>query len=402
MKKIIVVLFFLFCVIEANSQVFYTETFDGSVCAAGSGCDPSFVGWTITNVGVNGVNANKFYVSCQENGNAAGVCGSGCGSDQSLHVGNVSTSSAAFLFCPSGDCGAAYDDSSPDEATNIRCESPTINCTSKSNITIEFNYIESGEGADDNATLWYFDGAAWNNINALSKTSTCGSSQGLWTAFSGSLPASADNNPNVKIAFRWANDGDGAASDPSFAVDDITLSTPIPTPIELVSFIGKGLTPTSNLLEWITSSEINNDFFTLERSTDAIHFEAISTINGAGNSSIVLNYKYVDMLPIENVSTYYYRLKQTDFDGQFEYFDVIAIARKNTNKLNVFYYNKQLHFSDDHTKEFSVTVLDVSGRIIYENKQATTKVNLDFLTQGIYIYQLRTNNTVLSNKIVVQ
>ncbi|PIQ14564.1 MAG: hypothetical protein COW67_13015, partial [Flavobacteriales bacterium CG18_big_fil_WC_8_21_14_2_50_32_9] len=183
---------------------------------------------------------------------------------------------------------------------------------------------------------------------------------------------------------------------------DITLSTPIPTPIELVSFIGKGLTPTSNLLEWITSSEINNDFFTLERSTDAIHFEAISTINGAGNSSIVLNYKYVDMLPIENVSTYYYRLKQTDFDGQFEYFDVIAIARKNTNKLNVFYYNKQLHFSDDHTKEFSVTVLDVSGRIIYENKQATTKVNLDFLTQGIYIYQLRTNNTVLSNKIVVQ
>src|SRR5690606_17467848 len=113
---------------------------------------------------------NKFYVSCQENGNNAGQCGSGCGNDQSLHVGNVSTSTAAFFFCPSGDCGAAYDDSSPAEATDKRCESPTINCTGQSNITIAFNYIENGENTGDDASLWYFDGSTWANINALAKT----------------------------------------------------------------------------------------------------------------------------------------------------------------------------------------------------------------------------------------
>ncbi len=223
LKLICTFLFFVFG-LNINAQVFYTETFDGTACAATSGCDPSLVSWTTTNTGTNGANPNKFYVSCQENGNAAGVCGSGCGTDQSLHVGNISTSTAAFIFCPTGDCGAAYDDSGAGERTDKRCESPTINCTGQTNITLAFNYLENGQGANDDATLWYFDGATWTNINALAKTTVCGSGQGLWTAFSMTLPASANNNPNVKIGFRWVNNGDGNAADPSFAVDDITLS----------------------------------------------------------------------------------------------------------------------------------------------------------------------------------
>lgn len=229
MKKLLLS-FALFIPFTSFSQVFYTETFDGTPCAATSGCDPSTVAWTTTNVSANGGSANKFYVSCQENGNAAGTCGSGCGSDQSLHVGNVSTSTAAFIFCPSGDCGAAYDDSSPAEATDKRCESPTINCTGQSNITISFVYMENGEGTGDDATLWYFDGSTWSSLNALAKTPNTCSPQGTWTSFSTTLPASANNNAAVKIGFRWVNDGDGNASDPSFAVDDITLSTSTTTP----------------------------------------------------------------------------------------------------------------------------------------------------------------------------
>lgn len=211
---------------NVKAQLFYTETFDGTACAATSGCDPSLVSWTTTNTGANGGAANKFYVSCQENGNAAGVCGSGCGTDQSLHVGNVSTSSAAFIFCPTGDCGAAYDDSGPGEITNKRCESPTISCVGQSNITIAFNYIETGENADDDASLEYFDGATWTTINAIAKSNNAGcAGQGRWTAFSATLPASADGNPSVRIGFLWKNDGDGVAADPSFAVDDITLTS---------------------------------------------------------------------------------------------------------------------------------------------------------------------------------
>ncbi|MFZ5552219.1 MAG: PKD domain-containing protein [Bacteroidota bacterium] len=228
MKKIVFIFAFLLSGFAAHSQIFYTETFDGTACGAGSGCDPSIVAWTQVSLGGEGGAANEFFVSCTENGNAAGACGSGCGTDQSLHVGNVSTSSAAFIFCPTGDCGAAYDDSGPGEVTNKRAESPTINCTGQSNITIDFNYME-GDGsqadAQDNASLWYFDGATWTQIDPLASTSNTGCApQGRWTAFSLALPASANNNPNVRIGFVWTNDGDGVAEDPSFAVDDITLT----------------------------------------------------------------------------------------------------------------------------------------------------------------------------------
>lgn len=231
-----------------KAQTFYTETFDGTACAAGSGCDPSLVSWTevaLVAAPGNGGAANKFYVSCQEMGNAAGMCGSACASgtgDQSLHIGNVSTSSAAAFFCPAGDCGAAYDDTGAGEATNKRAESPTINCTGQSNITIAFNYMEQGTAPDDpqdDGSLWYFDGTTWSLLNALASTSVAGcAGQGKWTAFSATLPASADGNPNVKIGFVWTNDGDGNATDPSFAVDDITLTSTTTNTITTGSVVG--------------------------------------------------------------------------------------------------------------------------------------------------------------------
>ena len=60
----IVALLLSFFSFNAKAQIFYTETFDGTACAATSGCDPSLVSWTTTSLAGNGGNANKFYVSC--------------------------------------------------------------------------------------------------------------------------------------------------------------------------------------------------------------------------------------------------------------------------------------------------------------------------------------------------
>jgi hypothetical protein len=115
-----------------------------------------------------------------------------------------------------------------------RAESPTINCTGKSNITVAFNYIMEGQPGADFATIAYYDGTTWYYYNGASWTTTFTSMpttnnascapQGLWTAYSVMLPASANNNPSVKIGFRWVNDNDGLGTDPSFAVDDINIS----------------------------------------------------------------------------------------------------------------------------------------------------------------------------------
>jgi len=82
--------------------------------------------------------------------------------------------------------------------------------------------------------------------------------------------------------------------------------------IELVAFYATQR-ETSVELNWTTASEVNNDFFTIERSRDGINFDGIGDKNGAANSSSEIYYSFLD----SNVysSLIYYRLKQTDFDG---------------------------------------------------------------------------------------
>ena len=214
------------------TAIFWTENFgvgctQGALASVYTGTNGA---WAVTNTGTNDPSASQWYVSATESGMGSGNCGDGClgtgTTNKTLHVANVSTSPAAFLFCPTGDCGAAYDTGigANNVTADKRVESPTINCTGQSNITLNFNYIEGGQTTIDDATLWYFNGAIWAQIDNMPKTIVCGGGQGQWGSRTIVLPASANNNASVKIGYRWVNNDDGAGSDPSFAVDDITLS----------------------------------------------------------------------------------------------------------------------------------------------------------------------------------
>jgi hypothetical protein len=86
-----------------------------------------------------------------------------------------------------------------------------------------------------------------------------------------------------------------------------------PLPITLVSFDAK-LSGKQVNITWTTSTEINNDYFTVERSADGINFERLTQIKGAGNSNFLKNYFFADESPFTGVN--YYRLRQTDFDGK--------------------------------------------------------------------------------------
>lgn len=95
-------------------------------------------------------------------------------------------------------------------------------------------------------------------------------------------------------------------------------------PVELSRFDGIKY-KYGNLILWETLSEVNNDYFTLERSIDAENFIEIGRVIGAGNSTTTLKYYFLD----KNINgkSYYYRLKQTDYDGRFKYSDLIFINR---------------------------------------------------------------------------
>jgi hypothetical protein len=101
-------------------------------------------------------------------------------------------------------------------------------------------------------------------------------------------------------------------------------------PIELISFEGISKN-TYNYLFWKTASEYNNDYFTIEKTLDGINFTPIANINGAGNSNMVLNYDYIDYNIINTIT--YYRLKQTDYDGKYEYSNIIGLD--NTKKVRL-------------------------------------------------------------------
>jgi PKD repeat protein len=241
MKKIYMILMAAVLSTSLNAQtIFWIENFNNgcsSLCTSYSGPNGA---WTFSSTGPasacgGATTPNIWYISCAENGNAPNACGSGCGNNATLHVGNDPNSPSAGVFCPTGDCGAAYDaggycdilSSPPSTITDILAASPTIDCSGKTNITFTFNYIERGQGSNDNASVMYYDGATWSLLADMAKTpTTCGGGQGRWTAYSVALPSSADNNPNVAIAFHWVNDDDGTGNDPSFAVDSVRLTVP--------------------------------------------------------------------------------------------------------------------------------------------------------------------------------
>ncbi len=103
-----------------------------------------------------------------------------------------------------------------------------------------------------------------------------------------------------------------------------------PLPIELSLF---ELKLSGNRVEiiWVTATEENNDFFSLQRSKDGVNYEVIGTVSGAGNSTTSLSYEFVDENPLFGKS--YYRLTQTDYDGKSETFSPKSIYRSNVENL---------------------------------------------------------------------
>lgn len=104
-----------------------------------------------------------------------------------------------------------------------------------------------------------------------------------------------------------------------------------PLPMTLLSFTAAAIEK-QVALKWCTASEKNNDYFTIERSTNGVTFTELAQIKAAGNSSVLLNYRAMDEHPFTGIS--YYRLKQTDYDGRFSYSLVAPVEFKQNTPMD--------------------------------------------------------------------
>ena len=189
-----------------------------------------------------------------------------------------------------------------------------------------------------------------------------------------------------------------------------------PLPIELISF-NAHIDVDQVELAWVTSSEINNDFFTIERSVDTKLWEEVVVINGAGNSNQLISYYETDYFPYEGVS--YYRLKQTDFNGAFTYSNIVpvkfAINAGVDPFINVFpsFANAgetiSIEFENIFETEILVVIRDVKGREFYSkmyiNIENGKLIGLPIRTnipKGIYLITASSENQVYSQKLIVQ
>ena len=166
-----------------------------------------------------------------------------------------------------------------------------------------------------------------------------------------------------------------------------------PLPITLLYFTAKSTKENTVLLNWSTTSENNNDYFTIERSKDANNFEKVTTVPSKGNSTIKQDYAFTDFQPFQGAS--YYRLTQTDKDGKFSLSQiekvVIAGAQFSaTASPNPTRDIVQLRISGQINKNFNYLLTDMNGKILMKAtiSNSVTPIDLSNLSQGMYILKI--------------
>lgn len=176
----------------------------------------------------------------------------------------------------------------------------------------------------------------------------------------------------------------------------------VPTPVELLSFDAFQQLQTIQL-NWKTATEINNDYFELERSNDGENFETIETIEGNGNSIEAQSYQYID----KNISNgnYYYRLKQVDFDGAFEYHQTVFVEVLDLNENLKIYptITSDIIFIDSkETNNMLIQIYNSNGQLIKELANVKQQVSIGDLPSGHYWLRIFDNQNAINQFIIKQ
>ena len=181
-------------------------------------------------------------------------------------------------------------------------------------------------------------------------------------------------------------------------------------PVQLIYFKGK-IDNNSTQLNWATATEINSDFFSVQRSIDLKEFTDLGKIKSAGESKQRLEYSFLDEAPLPG--TNYYRLKQTDKDGASEFSKIIAVNVQNGGSKFAIYPNpsdgSSINLQFDSIELDGLRLVDMLGRDIAFKDEALSGSNLKLvptreLTTGLYFVtysangQSRTTQKLYVNK----
>ena len=178
-------------------------------------------------------------------------------------------------------------------------------------------------------------------------------------------------------------------------------------PVELTTFKARCESGKVNV-EWATATELNNDYFTIERSLNAADWETVKKVDGAGNSGNTLQYIFTDEHPFRGNS--YYRLKQTDFNGHPSYSEVVAVKNCNSSLANgdfMIYPNPgtglfDLQFSDEKEQIRAIEVYNFLGKRIFYSETYFANLDLSGQPDGTYFVNVVLPSQTVSEKIIIK
>jgi hypothetical protein len=223
--------------------------------------------------------------------------------------------------------------------------------------------------------------------------------------------------PGVKSIRIILADGIVGGCGNDFAMDDIKFSLCSeggPTPVEFLNVDARQKGNGVNVA-WSTSQEINSNHFDVEKSADGnTSWSAIASVAAAGNSSVVKNYNVNDLSPLNGTS--FYRVKETDIDGNYKYSKTVSVAL-NVNKVGVsvmanpFRNSLVVDFSSATDQSVSARLIDITGKQVAMEKWSIGAgssrkefSNVSGLGQGMYILNVSSasGEVLYNNKVMKQ
>ncbi|MFA6923797.1 MAG: T9SS type A sorting domain-containing protein [Bacteroidales bacterium] len=218
-----------------------------------------------------------------------------------------------------------------------------------------------------------------------------------WQQFYATWDSGSNTNANISIVNQ-----NTIATGNDFGLDDISF-IPCeldPLPIQIGSF-GLELSKEGYvIINWNTFTESNNDYFTVEKSKDAIAFEPVATVEGAGNSIENINYSSIDQEPYQGIS--YYRLSQTDYDGKKtivimkpvknDISNLRVLTNDNTNSITIY----------SNYCNINIMLYDIQGNLVLNTKLDSKMFEISNLTHGMYILKLSNDKINDTRKIIIK
>lgn len=417
-----------------------TVTFNGSSAQTMSGSN-TFTGLTINNTGnvaLSGTGSttvtgtltltNGNIVSSATNTLALGTSTVSGGSASSYIAGPVTKTinAAATFAAPLG------------SITPARYRPATIANTSGTD-TWSFEYVPA------NPTTASYSNQVMNTANILTvsafeywQISRAGSTTADVTLTYGTgsyVPPDIGTLANVRVV-RW--DGTqwdlppgggtptqlGSVTAGTVSITNVTNFSPLtlgsldnnsPLPVTYLSFSGK-IVPTGVELQWRTATEINNDYFAIEKSTTGENFISIGRVKGKGTSYAVNTYSFIDENPV--TGKVYYRLRQTDFNGTFSYSNIIAMEYYANQELVIAFYPNPIQSNTNLTVDVSglvgiaslpITIADQLGKVhaigslsVSAEGKASQQVSLEHLPNGVYLISIGNSNKIVKRIVIAR